>query len=112
MEKKTKIIIAVSAAAILVGALVGVIVFKGDKTPPNRMGDGKHEMGTLVMTDWNDEGGYFYKYSDGSEDYFLRWGEYVFTSTPDHNDVILTPAPVAGDGRNLAVSYNSFPKRK
>jgi len=31
MENKTKVIIGVSAAAILIGAVVGILVFKGDK---------------------------------------------------------------------------------
>jgi hypothetical protein len=115
MKKSTKILLGVAGALALSGIVF--LIFGGKKknntantdiTPSKKM----LESGTFIMNDWNDDGGYVYKYSDGTMDYFQSWGEYVFTTDKSGNYSLITPAPVTSEGRYLAVKsvpceYNS-----
>ena len=108
MEKRTKIILGVASVLALSGI---VFLIFGKKKAPTDTNVSK-ENGTFIMNDWNDDGGYVYRYSDGTMDYFQSWGEYVFTTDKSGNYSLITPAPVTAEGRFLAVKsvpceYNS-----
>ena len=109
MKKSTKILLGV-AGALALGGIVFLIF--GKKTTTDTNVTTAKENGTFIMNDWNDDGGYVYRYSDGTMDYFQSWGEYVFTTDKSGNYSLITPAPVTAEGRFLAVKslpceYNS-----
>jgi hypothetical protein len=105
MEKRTKIILGVVAGVLTLSG-IGIYLY-GKKLPPAGVpldnNNKPKENGTFIMNDWNDDGGYVYRYSDGTMDYFQSWGEYVFTTDKSGNYSLITPAPVTAEGRFLAV---------
>ena len=54
--------------------------------PPNEFSEQASEMeGDLVDDNWNDEGGYYYLFPDGSQDYYNKEGVLVQQRDKDHN---------------------------
>jgi len=87
MTKQNKIITAIGGVALL--SIIGLILWKSKSKSSDKKTATPLDEGSLQATNWDDEGGYFYLFPDGSQDYYRKSGTYVMSRSKKGNLQIL-----------------------